>query len=47
MKRQKFGKKYWFDWNEPKGWFKKFIRRETRNLIKEDTKKEYSESEEG
>ena len=41
MKKQKLGKKYWFDWNEPKGWFKKFVTRETRLFLKRQTQKEF------
>ena len=41
MKRQKLGKKYWFDLNEPKGWFKKFVTRETRLFLKRQTQKEF------
>lgn len=44
MKKQKLGKKYILDWNEPTGWYKRFIRQETRLFLKRELEKEMKES---
>lgn len=37
MKRQRLGKRYWGE--DIYGWFKKYIRRENRNIVKNETLK--------